>query len=105
MEQEQVDRLRFTRMQKTNEFRIKDILKVPIKQRSSTQNFFLRMHLQDKVPFFGNYSGQVLENIASQLHQRVYDRDEIIIKKGDFGDELYVVMVGEVGVYIDDSFR
>ena len=47
----------------------------------------------------------MLENIASQLHQRVYDRDEIIIKKGDFGDELYVIMVGEVGVYIDDSFR
>ena len=35
----------------------------------------------------------------------MYDTDEIIIKKGDLGDELYVIMVGEVGVYIDDSFR
>ena len=63
------------------------------------------MHLQENVPFFANYSGQTLENIASQLHQHVYDTDEIIIKKGDLGDELYVIMVGEVGVYIDDSFR
>lgn len=42
-------------------------------------------------------------NICDQLHQRVYDKGEIIVKKGDFGDELIVVMVGEVGVYFDDA--
>ena len=57
------------------------------------------------MPFFANYSGATLANICNQLHQRVYDKGEIIIKKGDFGDELYVVMVGAVGVYVDDNLQ
>ena len=103
MEIEQTEKLRFTRMQKMNEHKIKDILKISPDKRDSGQNFYLRMHLQQNVPFFANYSGETLANICNELHQRVYDKGECIFKKGDFGDELYVVMVGEVGVYVDEA--
>ena len=92
MEKEQADKLKFTRMQKMNEYKIKDILKISPKLRDSNQSFYLRMHLQQNVPFFANYGGSTLQNITDQLHQKVYDKGEIILKKGDIGDELYIVM-------------
>ena len=51
-----------------NEHKIKEILKVPTKERNSGQSFFLRMHLQQNVPFFANYGGSTLMNITNQLH-------------------------------------
>ncbi len=65
----------------------------------------MRMHLQVTVPFFANYSGKTLADICGQLHQKVYAKGEIIFKKGDYGEELYVFMVGEVGVYVDDDLE
>ena len=105
LEQEQGDKLRFIRMLKTKEYAIKSILKVAIGQRTMNQRFYLAMHLQQNVSFFQNYSGKTLFNLCDQVHQRVYDKGEIIFKKGDFGDELIVVMVGEVGVYVDDMLQ
>ena len=67
-------------MQKMNEFRIKDILKLTPKQRTGPQKFYLRMHLHENVPFFANYSGETLANICNQLHQKVYANGETIIK-------------------------
>ena len=63
------------------------------------------MHLQLNVPFFANYSGQVLANVCNQLQQRVYDKGEIIFRKGDLGEELFVIMIGEAGVYVDDQLQ
>lgn len=65
MEIEQTEKLRFTRMQKMNEHKIKDILKIPTKERNSNQHFYLRMHLQQNVPFFANYGGETLANICN----------------------------------------
>ena len=83
-----------------NEYKLKDILKITPRQRTGPQKFFLRMHLHENVPFFANYSGETLANICGQLQQRIYSNGEIIIKQGDFGDELITVLLGEVGVYI-----
>jgi len=104
-EQEQADKLKFTRMQKNKENSIREILKVQAKDRSSSQNFFLRMHLSMNVPFFANYNGQVLANVCNHLEQKVYDKGEIIIRKGDFGQELFVIMIGEAGVYVDEQLQ
>ena len=68
MEIEQTEKLRFTRMQKMNEHKIRDIMKISPDKRDSGQNFYLRMHLQQNVPFFANYSGETLANICNELH-------------------------------------
>ena len=54
------------------------------------------------VPFFSNYDGTVLNNICDKLTKKVFQRDEIIVLKGDIGDCMYTVLLGEVGVYFDD---
>ena len=47
--------------------KLKDILDVPIESRSEKEKFYLKMYLKTNVPFFGNYSGTVLQNIAGVL--------------------------------------
>lgn len=57
-EQEQADKLKFTRMQKTKEMTVRGILlQSKTGDRSSLQEFFLRMHLSMNVQFFANYNG------------------------------------------------
>ena len=65
----------------------------------------MRQYLKLNVPFFSNYDGPVLSNICNQLTQRVFRKDEIIVRKGDVGHEMFVVLVGEVGVYFDDALK
>ena len=71
--------------------------------RDANQNFYIRMHLSENVPFLTNYSGETLANICKCFHQRVYAKGEIIINKGDYGNEMYIIMVGTVGVYLDNA--
>lgn len=33
----------------------------------------------------------------------MYGQGELLMKKGDFGHELFIIMVGKVGVYVDDG--
>lgn len=57
-EQEQADKLKFTRMQKNKEMTVRSILmQCKNGDRSSQQEFFLRMHLSMNVQFFANYNG------------------------------------------------
>ena len=35
----------------------------------------------------------------------MYNRGEVIVKKGDIGTEMFVVLIGEVGVYFDDELN
>jgi signal-transduction protein with cAMP-binding, CBS, and nucleotidyltransferase domain len=57
------------------------------------------MYLQIKVPFFEQYDRLTMTNICKQLKQKVYDRGEVIVSKGMFSDCMYVVLIGEAGVY------
>lgn len=42
-------------------------------------------------------------NICKKLKQKVYDRNEVIMKKGEIGDEMVVVLIGELGVIEEGS--
>ena len=61
---EQVDKLRYIQLLKQKKYQVKDVLSIPVKERSEEENFFLRMHLKVNVPFFANYMGNVLDNIC-----------------------------------------
>lgn len=60
--------------------------------------FYYRMHLQIKIPFFERYDRLTMINICKKLKQKVYDRGEVICKKGDYGDEMIIVLIGELAV-------
>ena len=78
-------------------------MQTELEDRTQEQSFYLRMHLKSKVPFFANYIGTVLENICRVLKQRVYKKDQRIVRKGDYGEEMFVILTGEVGIYLDKN--
>lgn len=92
-------------MMKSGSYSVKQILKTEVHDRTENEKFFLRQHLKLNVPFFGNYEGSILNNICNQLHQRMYNKGEVIVRKGDVGNEMFVILVGEVGVYFDDDLK
>ena len=57
------------------------------------------------VPFFANYLGNVLDNICKVMTQRVYKKGEIIVRKDEIGTEMFVILVGAVGVYLDNELK
>ena len=65
----------------------------------------MRMHLKTNVPFFANYLGSVLENIYKVMEQRLYNKGEIIVRRGEVGTEMFVVIAGTVGVYMDHKLQ
>lgn len=58
--------------------------------------------LLDKVrptPLFGALEPAALRSLIADLEVRFYDKDDVIIKQGAEGDNLYVLVEGEVAVY------
>jgi len=92
-------------MQKGGKYSVKKIIKVEVVDRTEAQHFYLRMHLKIHVPFFANYEGVTLHNICNHLKQKVFDRGDVIVQKGEMGEEMYVILLGEVGVYFDDELQ
>ena len=52
-----------------------------------------------KVPLFSHLSLEQLETISQLMHPVEYLAGEIMMRQGDFGEELYVLLEGEARAY------
>jgi cAMP-dependent protein kinase regulator len=52
-----------------------------------------------KISLFANLPPETLTSIATAAEQKVYKPSEVIIKKDTIGDEVFVLLSGEIGVY------
>lgn len=52
-----------------------------------------------KISLFSALPLETLQSIASVSEQKIYKASDVIIKKDSVGDEVYVLLSGEVGVY------
>ena len=59
------------------------------------------LHLLQSFPFFRNIDRYDLKNVVSSFKKVTFGKDEIIIRKGDHGDNFYVVVSGSVTVLND----
>ena len=57
------------------------------------------MYLKCEIPFFFGYDRHTLENLTKVMQQKVFEKNEIIYRKGDPSIALYVVLIGEIGMY------
>ncbi len=73
-----------------------DTKNMPIATARSKEE--LIMHLR-KIGLFANLPLETLQSIASGAEQRIFKAGDPIIKKDTVGDEVYVLLSGEVGVY------
>jgi HEAT repeat protein/ATP/ADP translocase len=57
-----------------------------------------RMMFLRRVPLFSKLAPEDLQRIAATARERLYARDEAIMREGDLGDELVVIVEGDVSV-------
>jgi len=55
------------------------------------------------IPLFHNFSDMQLQSVGAHLDLRVFEKGEIILREGDHGDAMYVVVSGQVKVFSIDA--
>lgn len=55
------------------------------------------------IPFFSNLSTNQLASIGAHSAIRAYDRGAVILREGEVADSVYVVIAGQVKVYMEDK--
>ncbi|MDH3328411.1 MAG: cyclic nucleotide-binding domain-containing protein [Desulfobulbaceae bacterium] len=81
------------------EFSLKDFLDEGFEEDGDDQTSLLL--LLQNFPFFKNIDRTDLGNVVKLFSRRKYNRNEIIIRRGDRGDNFYVVISGKVKVLND----
>jgi len=56
------------------------------------------LHLLENFPFFSNIERDDLEDVVKSFTLQKYRKNEIIIRRGDRGDNFYIVLSGKVSV-------
>ena len=82
---------------------MKEIVKRKFNEMTEEEQFYFRMYLQIKIPFFEQYDRLTMTNICKNLKQKVYDRGEVIVYKGEKSDCMLVILFGQANVYEDDG--
>lgn len=85
---------------------ILDILKKPPEKRSREQNLHLACFLSYKIEFFKTdefFDAEFMHDVAEKVETRVYKQNDIIMRKGEVGDRLFISIKGQLGVYVNDS--
>jgi CRP/FNR family transcriptional regulator, cyclic AMP receptor protein len=55
------------------------------------------------IPLFSNLSNNQLASIGAHSAIRAFDRGAVILREGDVADSVYVIVAGQVKVYIEDK--
>lgn len=55
------------------------------------------------IPIFGNLNDMQLANIGSHMDVRVYEKGDCILREGERGDSMFVIISGQVKVYSVES--
>lgn len=88
-------------------FKNKEDVQTALKSQNSTKQTVVSSprskeevvaHLR-KISLFSSLPNGTLQSIAAVAEQKVYSAGDVIIKKDTIGDEVYVLLNGEVGVY------
>ena len=70
----------------------------PVEEIEDASNM---LYLLQTFPFFRNIDRKDLTNVVKSFQLSKFDKDEIIIRRGDRGDNFYVVVSGSVSVLND----
>jgi CRP-like cAMP-binding protein len=82
------------------EYNREDLI-VEVKAEDETLDSSNMLHLLQSFPFFRNIDRNDLKNVVKSFAMGKFDKNEIIIRKGDPGDNFYVVVSGSVLVLND----
>ena len=80
-----------------------DVIKVSVDERSCDAQFYLQMYLQSQVSFFTIYDSRTVRNLTRCMTYHKVQAGEFVYKKGQRGDEMFVVMQGTIGTYLSSK--
>ena len=63
------------------------------------------MFLRYRVPFFKAFQKEVIKMLTERLTFIEFQEKEVVMRKGDEGDCMYLILAGEVGIYMDTEFN
>lgn len=55
------------------------------------------------IPLFSNLSADQIASIGAHAHLTAFDKGSVILREGDTADSFYVIVAGQVKVYITDE--
>jgi flavin reductase (DIM6/NTAB) family NADH-FMN oxidoreductase RutF len=55
-------------------------------------------HLLERAPVFSSLPAEILDAITSEGDERIFEAGELVVREGDPGDELFVILDGEARV-------
>jgi HEAT repeat protein len=70
----------------------------PVTETARTLDELERMVVLRRVPLFSELDPEDLQRIAVSAHERLYPAGEALVREGDFGDELIVIVSGTVSI-------
>jgi CRP-like cAMP-binding protein len=69
------------------------------------ERFYLRMYFNLYVPYFTNYDRMTIGNICKHLKKATFDTNQVIMSRGQEATCMYIVISGEVGIYVDEKLN
>ena len=55
------------------------------------------------IPLFSNLSPSQLDSMGAHMAMRVFEKGEVILRQGDSADSIYIIVAGQVKVYMTDE--
>ena len=78
---------------------------IPVEDQAQTRAMHIsrRQHDLRRVDLFDAVSDELLGELAESIHTRRYAPNEIILRRGDEGDQLFIIEHGEVAISIEQD--
>ena len=86
----------------SDDFSILDELPVSLKREAV---LFMNHDIIRKVPLFQEASESFTNSLVELLQSHIYVKGDVIVKKGEIGEEMYFLRSGQVGVYDGEGRR
>lgn len=64
--------------------------------RNRTGDLTAIVEMLKKIPLFTSLNDQLLSKIATAMEERKYEKDAILMKKGDIGSEMHIIKSGKI---------
>jgi CRP-like cAMP-binding protein len=73
-------------------------------ERDPNTNLYIGEYLWKKITYFSLIERSIMPKLAEVMIPKVYNEFEHIIKEGDEGDRMFILMKGKADVYIKDRY-
>jgi hypothetical protein len=94
------------RLIQTGQVDITEIAKTPVELRNVTQNSYLASYLLYQIDFFkieAFSDREFLQSISEVMQSEHFNQGDILMRKGDKGDKMYISFSGRLGIYLSND--